>query len=275
MTNILTNNNLLNFRNNSEFYRYMQSATSKAAENKEEQLLTLIAKNDLVHQLANYLDNGLSINFRFAQGNMLIHTMAQYDAIDCVKLLIEKGADMDAVSTYGSTPLENAYFGKAESVIDYLLSLGAKASLTSLSELIEDSNIPFTDKEVLQKAISYNDEITDIIMNTAAFCEECVLSEMNHEELSDMFYLGMDLILTDHLNKIEKLEEKRQSMNYGIVNNALMKYDLTKQQAIIFRGFYLNQTLLETLKDTLTSLLEEKSTEVCCTAGQYLNKLLW
>ncbi len=274
MSNLLLHTNTNHF-SNSEYYRYMKAREASCSRESSEQLLTLIAKNDLVAQLDNYLRNGLDRNFRFQQGNRLIHTMAQYDAIECVKLLVQKGVDYNCLSSYGSTPLENAMVYDAQDVIVYLKSIGAKAHVITLRELINRSSIAREDKIYIFDAIDYNEELTDIIVNLSAFAETVLLAKLNEETLQPFFFEGMKLLCEDHHRKLETLKEFRDRMNYGIINNALLKYDLTAQQSLIFRQLYLNQDLIPRLMEIIDGVLYGKDLNWLSEQKCYLDQLLW
>ncbi len=274
MSNLLYHNSYSHF-SNSEYYRYMKAREASLSKDQSEQLLTLIAKNDLAHQLENYLKQGLNPNFRFQQGNTLIHTMAQYNALDCVKLLVKRGVDYNCLSSYGSTPLENAMVYDAEEVVMYLKSIGAKAHVITLRELINRSNIAREDKIYIFDGINFNEDLTDIIVNISAFAEQILLAKLNGETLPKYFFQGMKILMEDHYQKLETLKEYREKMNYGVINNALLKYDLTAQQSIIFRQLYLNQDLIPRLMEMIDGFLYGKNLNWLSEQKCYLDQLLW
>ncbi len=234
--------------NNSQLYRQESMKSFEKTTGEKEQLLLLVAKNDMDKKLEEYLKEGLDKNFRFAQGNLLMHTLAQYDAVNCLKLLVKKGADINALSTYGSTPLENARVFGAEKAESYLASLGARADIVTLQEMIEKNDIAADDKNRILKAVSYNDELCDLIENISAFAEELLLAEMKKTRINNFFRQAMKLLFADHLEKIEDLKKARLDMNFDEILNVLCRYDLVRQQADVFRHYYLQPRLLDNLE---------------------------
>lgn len=257
MTNILLNNTNTFFSNNSENYRYDRIMDSYSTTNKIEQLFVLIAKRDLVHQLKNLVVNGLDVyTYRFEQGNTLLHITAQYDAIECVRYLIESGMDMNILSSYGSTPLENAQVYKAGRTSSYLHSLGAMAHITTLQAMIEASDIGNYDKNLVIQAVRYNDEIVDIIQNIKDFTEQMMVNTLSREK-SVLFEQARELLMRDHIKKVNLLILQREQIPYHFTMEALQRYDLVRQQANIFKKFYLNQSLLPQLITVMNQLSDK------------------
>ena len=275
MSNILLQNHNSSYLSNSEYYRYQKVREASFSKTNVEEVLILIAKNDLVSQLIAYEDNGLNLNFHFTQGNYLIHTMAQYNAVDCVRYLIERGVDMNRLSSYGSTPLENALAAGADETAEYLKSLGAKSNVTTLKEMLSQARISSTDRDSINMAIDFNDELTDIIVNLSCFAEKMLLARLHHSRCNAFFYAGMNIVLRDHLSKLDALQEKKDRMNYHMINNALLKYDLTAQQSVIFRQLYLNQDLIGKLEEICRGMNEKSSTQWLSEKSSYLSSLLW
>lgn len=60
-----------------------------------------------------------------------LHLNAARGALDCVKLLVEKGAVVDARNQYGNTPLMLACVGNHRGVADFLVESGADVKATS------------------------------------------------------------------------------------------------------------------------------------------------
>ena len=263
------------YLSNSEFYRYQKVREAGFSRTNVEEMLILIARNDMVNQLDAYHDNGLDLNFKFQQGNYLIHTMAQYNAIECVKYLVREDVDINRLSSYGSTPLENALAARADEVVDYLKSLGAKSNITTLKEMLGHANIRKEDRKYIEEAIDFNDELTDIIVNISSFVDKMLVTRLNHHKCSEWFYTGMRIVLQDHAAKLDALKEKKEKMNYGMINNALLKYDLTAQQSTIFRQLYLNQDLLQKLSDICDAMNELSSMKWLSDKSSYLSTLLW
>ena len=263
------------YLSNSEFYRHQRVREASFSHSDVEEVLILIARNDLVAELKQYIRNGLKKDFRFTQGNFLIHTMAQYNALQCVKYLVEEGVNFNKLSTYGSTPMENALVAGAEETAEYLKSIGAKSDVVTLRDMIERSNIPADDLVYISEAIEFNDELTDIIVNLSAFMNKKLLAELRHSKLDELFYMGMSAVLQDHIRKLEHLKQTHKEMHYHLINNALLKYDLTMQQAYIFRQLYLNQDLIDHLTEIAEGLNEDADVQWMSEKNSYLRGLLW
>lgn len=72
-------------------------------------------------ELANIRDGG--------NGNTCLHIASQNGHFDMVKLLLSRGADVDAVNNGGQTALHMAVSYEIDDVRDYLLSKGADDSI--------------------------------------------------------------------------------------------------------------------------------------------------
>jgi len=55
----------------------------------------------------------------------LLHHMVRCGSFECVKYLIEKGANVDALDKYGDTPLHDAAYFAHYDIVKYLLESGA------------------------------------------------------------------------------------------------------------------------------------------------------
>jgi ankyrin repeat protein len=81
--------------------------------------------------LEEYLANGGSVDARFAEsgGCTLLHPAADGGQTTVVSVLLERGADPNAVAAYGYTPLHMAAAQHHAEVVRVLLEHGAKPSL--------------------------------------------------------------------------------------------------------------------------------------------------
>jgi hypothetical protein len=71
------------------------------------------------------LDKGANPKYVARDGYSVLHSAAAAGNLAIVKLLIERGADINLKTAKGITPLEHAEKSKKESVIDFLVSKGA------------------------------------------------------------------------------------------------------------------------------------------------------
>lgn len=71
------------------------------------------------------VENGGDIHKRNFEGETPLHAATHIGRLDCMKYFIEKGAEVDATSVYG-TPLEMAIVNGSIDAIDILLEAGAK-----------------------------------------------------------------------------------------------------------------------------------------------------
>ncbi|MFT9820949.1 ankyrin repeat domain-containing protein [Lysinibacillus sp. NPDC056185] len=89
-------------------------------------LMTAIVegKDDIVNYLVNI---GCNVNIKDASGLTALHFAAIYDRYNIVKVLIIRGAEIDAIDNLGNTPLWRAIMENSNetSTIRYLLENGA------------------------------------------------------------------------------------------------------------------------------------------------------
>ncbi|KAK7080240.1 hypothetical protein SK128_027060, partial [Halocaridina rubra] len=105
--------------------------------------LVQFSKNGNAEQLANVLDEGISVNARGpnnkVQGRAALHYAVAGEDVEKVKLLIERGADVDIESKlrddYGATPLQlAAETGNCE-IVEVLLKAGANPEIMDVEKL--------------------------------------------------------------------------------------------------------------------------------------------
>ena len=82
-------------------------------------------------ELKVYLDRGVNVNIKDADGDSLLSYACAGNKFDNVKLLVERGANVKAINTSGETILESciilpSFAKKRENIIEYLKSKGAK-----------------------------------------------------------------------------------------------------------------------------------------------------
>jgi len=73
---------------------YQLFENTQYSNSKQELILKLII-NDDIKQLSDFIDNGLNINMRFNDNRTLLHKAFWQNNLNIVKLLIEKGIDLD------------------------------------------------------------------------------------------------------------------------------------------------------------------------------------
>lgn len=76
-------------------------------------------------RLAAYLDGGVPVDLTDADGNTLVMLAAYNGRPSTVRLLAERGADVNRVNDRGQTPLAGAVFKADTEVVRALLGAGA------------------------------------------------------------------------------------------------------------------------------------------------------
>jgi len=64
---------------------------------------------------------GLDVNVRNSYGNTPLHFAVRHNDLDCVKTLVEAGADINAINDHGVSVTDEAFRYKSKSVYDYLM----------------------------------------------------------------------------------------------------------------------------------------------------------
>lgn len=82
-----------------------------------------------------------SVDDRNAFGDMPLHTACRWGEIESVKVLVENGADVNALGEFGHTPLFSACGSGSFEMVEFLLKQGANPRVknewgTSLSEFV-------------------------------------------------------------------------------------------------------------------------------------------
>jgi len=70
------------------------------------------------------VSNGADVNAETPGGSTPLHNAA---GVEIARFLVSKGADINAMNRLRDTPLDNAKVFKREAVVDYLRSIGAKS----------------------------------------------------------------------------------------------------------------------------------------------------
>lgn len=99
------------------------------AQAEEYDIFELIALNR-VSQVADRIDNGLNVDTKDEDGMTLLARACMFKTLDVAKLLVKKGADINAVDNDKYSIVEGCtlkpYINKPEPVVDYLKSIGAQ-----------------------------------------------------------------------------------------------------------------------------------------------------
>lgn len=73
-----------------------------------------------------YLDHGVPVNARAHDGTTAVHAAAVGGNVDVLQLLVSRGADLNAVGSYGDSPLNAAIEMKHTAAIAFLTAHGAR-----------------------------------------------------------------------------------------------------------------------------------------------------
>lgn len=83
------------------------------------------ARGGDVAVLSEYLDAGAPVNLTNGAGDTLLMLASYHGHADAVKVLVERGADLDRLNDRGQSPLAGAVFKGAEAVVRALSDAGA------------------------------------------------------------------------------------------------------------------------------------------------------
>jgi len=108
--------------------RMMRQRQCHAAMAAGQDLLAATEVGDLEHMQA-LLAKRVDINAVNAQGWTSLHVAATGGNVEVVGLLLKHGADVNAASHIGATPLDNAItYSRSQEVVDLLLEHGAEGN---------------------------------------------------------------------------------------------------------------------------------------------------
>lgn len=89
--------------------------------------------SDNLHDICGLFDffdhNEVDVNKVMGNGFYLVHLAADLNAVECLKFLIEKGAEVNVLDAHGNSPLMLAVNYNHEECIDILLQAGADPNL--------------------------------------------------------------------------------------------------------------------------------------------------
>ena len=84
-----------------------------------------LAREGRTVDLAEFLDHGLAVDVRDADGNTLLMLAAYNGRPDTVKMLLDRGADADIRNGRDQAPLAGALFKGEDAVVALLVAAGA------------------------------------------------------------------------------------------------------------------------------------------------------
>jgi cytohesin len=112
--------------------KLMMERVQQAKKNKS--LLEAVKKSDL-EQVKLLILKGADVNAKVGNGDTLLHIAAQLGHEDVTRLLISKGADVNAKSNSSWTPLHRALKAGNREIVDLLISKGADVNAKGISDL--------------------------------------------------------------------------------------------------------------------------------------------
>lgn len=114
------------------------------------------ARQDDAQSLKVMLDNGLNPNLANHKGDTLLMLASYHNALNCVELLLAKGAEVDKSNDRGHTPLAGVCFKGHGEVARLLLENGA--SINGCGGALNPINtaIMFRKKEILSLLMKYS-----------------------------------------------------------------------------------------------------------------------
>jgi hypothetical protein len=89
-------------------------------------LMSTDAAEGYTRTVRGYLDHGVAVNARNYDGSTAAHAAAVGGQLEVLQLLVSRGADLNAVNSYGDSPLAEAIDMKHASAAAYLAAHGAR-----------------------------------------------------------------------------------------------------------------------------------------------------
>ena len=115
------------------------------------------ARDDDAKSLKTMLDNGLNPNLANHKGDTLLMLASYHNALNCVELLLAKGAEVDKPNDRGHTPLAGVCFKGHSEVARLLLEAGASVNGCGGALSPINTAIMFRKKEILTLLLRYGD----------------------------------------------------------------------------------------------------------------------
>jgi hypothetical protein len=159
-------------------------------ENKEiagiSPLMEAVTNNDIDGVRFFSKSSAAVINQKNFGGATALHLAARQGSLEMARILVENGADVNAIDLEGWTPLMRAAFFQNNEIVDLLLSNGAAAQL--LNSIGESA--------IVHATISDCDKCLDLLFTKFNFIKYMGISTLK-EQLSEAF-----IIARNHENKI-------------------------------------------------------------------------
>lgn len=161
------------------------SPLTAAAQEKNEEFFAAARKGDAAAVKA-FLDAGVDVNAKTRYGATALSYACDKGNIEVVRLLIERGADVNVKDTfYGEVPLGWALSHGHTQVVKLLLDKGAAGIERALTESVQSGNVdvvkvvldkgglkPETLNNALRRASSANKEIVELLKKAGAVAIE-------------------------------------------------------------------------------------------------------
>lgn len=114
------------------------------------------ARDNDAQSLKTMLDNGLNPNLANHKGDTLLMLASYHNALNCVELLLAKGAEVDKPNDRGHTPLAGVCFKGYIEVARLLLKAGASVNGCGGALSPINTAIMFRKKEILSLLMKYS-----------------------------------------------------------------------------------------------------------------------
>ena len=198
--------------------------------------------------IRNFLENGADVNSTNSFGETALHLAAANGNLEIVKLLIEKyGANINAKTIRGTTPLMTAMQERSEEIANYLLAhnpeLNVKESEWGLTEIMRASLEGYSGivQELINRKVNVNEK--DFDGKTSLMY---VVESSNNEILKLLINGGAYTEILDLVNEAAplyiavlngNLEGCRLLLEAGANVNANSKYNVSPLEAASSLGF--------------------------------------
>jgi hypothetical protein len=114
------------------------------------ELMTYDAAMGATATVRAYLDHGVSLESKNYEGSTAAFTASAGGSVDVLRLLAERGADLNALNSYGDSPLEAAVENHRNAAAQYLRDRGAK-QIAGTPEQRDAASKAIVDREIQQE----------------------------------------------------------------------------------------------------------------------------
>ena len=115
----------------------------------------LAAEKNQVDEIRTYLDQGGNVDAKY-RGTTLLTMAAAYCAEDVVKLLVERGADVNLAPSQGTTAVMFATMHGYHNIAEYLLDHGAAIDAQDNKGLTTLMHLPYSHHMQLYQLFKYH-----------------------------------------------------------------------------------------------------------------------